>query len=564
MTGRFRPLLQGPILQVVIMMVLVPLASSETGAADLSDLHPGAWGGTLEAGYAFDRERLRSSDGSPETDFTRHLVYERLTVRNQGFYFIDPGLLTGNLGVSFDLVQARESSNRTPDSRNGRLIGYAFDTTIFPDLPYNGTLYANRTQNLLTLPFLRSELAFENRGAVLRLREDSPLRDWGFPYFSANLRAEQQHTQETTTNVFDQSFRRDEWRDLLSLDGHKGFETADLDLRYEFNNLKDQALPQLGFQSQTAALNYSLDFGPTLNRHSDSRLFYYTRNGVSPYTNFTADENVHIDHLENFSTNYRYLLARTDTQAGTTTLQNGAFNLRYDLYRALTIDTRLSAEHQELPTGVRDTKVGQLGIQYQRNIPSNGSVSALVGGRYQVDDNRLDSSQISVNDEAHAAPSPLGAGAGFLLDRPFVVATSIVVVDTRGGARLPTALGMDYVVSQEGNLTRIIPLPVSAVIQAGDPLAVSYIYGVAPGINYSTTSQLANVGLNYPWIALSYGHEQSRQSLLSGEDLGFLQDLRKDTAQLDLRGTWNALDVHAGAGYHSHQNEKIHLEACNE
>jgi taspase (threonine aspartase 1) len=22
--------------------------------------------------------------------------------------------------------------------------------------------------------------------------------------------------------------------------------------------------------------------------------------------------------------------------------------------------------------------------------------------------------------------------------------------------------------------------------------------------------------------------------------------------------------VHAGAGYHSHQNEKIHLEACNE
>jgi taspase (threonine aspartase 1) len=22
--------------------------------------------------------------------------------------------------------------------------------------------------------------------------------------------------------------------------------------------------------------------------------------------------------------------------------------------------------------------------------------------------------------------------------------------------------------------------------------------------------------------------------------------------------------VHAGAGYHSHQNEKVHLEACNE
>jgi len=37
-------------------------------------------------------------------------------------------------------------------------------------------------------------------------------------------------------------------------------------------------------------------------------------------------------------------------------------------------------------------------------------------------------------------------------------------------------LGLDYDISPEGSLTKIIPLAASPVIQPGDPVEVSYTY----------------------------------------------------------------------------------------
>lgn len=538
-------------------IVLWLLAPGESGAQSLADLHSGTWGGSLESGYGTDRQQLRSSDGTPGIDSARRRTQERFTIRNEGFSFLHPGIVSGNLGLTFGSVQDRDNSNGTVSSREAKLTGYALDSTLFAAFPYNGTLYANRTQNFLTQPFGRTDIALENRGATFRLREDSPLRDWGFPFFSANLRAEQQHTREATTSVLGQTFNRDEMRNVVSLDGHKGFETSDLDLRYEFNDLKNSAFPNGSFKSQTANLNYSLDFGPALNRRSNTRLFYYTRSGVSPFSLFSADQRLQVDHLKNLSTSYSYLLTHTDTQAGASTTQNGFFDVRYKPYRDLTANGHLSGLHQELPAGVRDSYAGQLALQYQRDLPGSGTVFARASGRYQLNDNHLSASQINVTDEAQGAPNPLGAGAGFLLNQSFVVASSIVVVDTRGGARLPTTPGVDYEIVKEGDLTRIVPLPTSAVIQPGDPLAISYSYELDPSLKYSTLSRSVSGGVDFRWIAFSYGHEQSEQTLLSEQDSRFLQNLRKDTAQLDLRGTWKALRGQAGAGYVRYDSTRL-------
>lgn len=543
--------------QTAVMTVMWLLASSETGAQSLADFHLGAWSGSLDSAYGIDRQHTNSADGSPEIDSARRRTQDRLTIRNEGFYFLHPGIASGNLGLTFGLVRDRDVTNGTVNSRQAKLTGYAFDSTFFAAFPYNGTLYANRTQNFLTQPFGRTDITFEDRGATFRLREDSPLRDWGFPYVSANVRAEQQHIQETTTSVLGQAFRRDEMRNVLSLDGHKGFETSDLDLRYEFNDLNNSTFPSGSFQSQTANLNYSRDFGPALNRRSDTRLFYYTRSGVSPFSLFTADQRLRIDHLKDLSTSYSYLLTHTDTQAGTTTTQNGVFNVRHTPYRDLTANAQLSGLHQELPAGVRDSYAGQFALQYHRALPVGGAVFARAGGSYQLNNNQLRASQINVTDEAQGAPTPLGAGAGFLLDQSFVVASSIVVVDTRGGARLATTPGIDYDIVLEGNLIRIVPLPTSAVIQPGDPLAVSYTYELDPSLKYSTTSSSVSGGVDFRWIAFSYGHEQSEQTLRSGQDSRFLQNLRRDTAQLDLRGAWKALQGQAGAAYVRYDSTRL-------
>lgn len=558
------------------MIVLSLLASDETGAQSVADLRPetsggstdalalrlahslrlGTWGGSLEAGYQTDRQRTRSTTDR-EIDFARRRALERLTIRNSGFSVLDPRLFRGDLGLTFGLVQDRENDNGEKSSRRAKLTGYAFDSTILGAFPYSGTLFANRSQEFLTQPFGRTDMTFQSRGAAFRLAEDSPLRDWGFPYFSTSVRLEQQHIQEATTSALGQTFRRDELRNTLRHDAHKGYETADLDWRYEFNDFNNEILPHGSYRSHSANLSYNRDFGPDLNRRWNSRLSYITRSGSTPLSIFTADEGLRIEHRSNLATDYRYLFTRMETQTGTVVTQNGSLHVLHQLNRNLSTNALLSAVRQELPTGLRDTYAGQLDLNYRRTLPWNGTLFARVGGRGQLQDNRMAVSQISVVDEAHGAPSPLGAGAGFLLEQSFVMPSAVVVVDTRGGARLATTLGMDYDIVQEGNFTRIIPLATSAVIQAGDPLEISYTYEIDPSIKYSTTSESASAGVDFRWISFSYGHEQTEQKLISGQDSRFLQDIRKDSAQLDLRGNWEKIQAQAGAAFVHYDSTRL-------
>lgn len=530
-------------------MVLLMLPSGESGAQTLAGLRLGTWSGEVELGYETERQQTNSGAG-PELDLTHRREREHLGIRNQGFSVLDPRLFTGNLGLTLDLIQDQDRFDGTATSRHGKLTGYSFDSTLLAEKPYNGTIFASRTQNFLTQPFGgRTQIDYENRGASLRLREDSFLRDdWEIPYFSSNLRAYQERIQESTTGL-GQTFQRDELRNVLSFDSHKGFETADLDLRYEFNDLNNLASAPGSFQTQAANLAYSADLGPALNRRWDLRLSYFTRTGLSPTTYFNEDAHLRIDHYKHLFTDYRYLLTTIDTQSGTTTTHNGIFQVQHRLYNNLTTTALASALRQELPAGTRSSDAGQLDFNYQRALPNNGHVFANVGGRYQLDENKLQVSQISVVDEAHAAPSPLGGGAGFLLNQPFVIVSTIVVVDTRGGARLPTAPGIDYDIVAEGDLIRIVPLLGSLVIQPGDPLVVSYTYEVDPSLTYTTASEWLNAGVDFRWIALSFGHEQSDQTQRAGRDSRFLEDRRKDTGQLVLRGAWEELQGQASAAF---------------
>lgn len=540
-----------------VVMMLSLLAIPDSAGQSLADLHPGVWGGSLEIGYGTDRQELRSGDGSPPIDSSRRRTVERVTLRNDGFYFLDPGLATGNLSLTLGRLQERASTEDVSTSREATLTGYAFDSTFLGALPYNGTLYANRSENFLTQPFGRTDLTLENHGLALRLREDSQLRNWGVPFFSAALRAEQQHTKEDTTSVLGQSFRRDERRDTVALDARKGFETSDLEMHYETSDLVNSTFPDASFQSQTASLSYSSDFGPLLNRRSDARLFYYNRSGASQFSLLSADERLRIEHQQNLTTTYSYSLARASTPQDISTTQRGAMDVQYRPYRDLLTNAEAAARHQQVSAGTRDAYSGQLGLQYHRALAGSGAAFARAVGRYQIDDNRLGASQINVIDEAQTAPSPLGTGAGFLLNQAFIIPSSIVVVDTRGGARLATTLGVDYDVVIEGDLVRIVPLPTSAVIQPGDPLAVSYAYELDPSIKYGTTSGSVGGGADLRWIAFSFGHEQSEQKLISGHDGRFLQNIRRDSAQLDLRGAWRTFQAQAGAAYVRYDSTRL-------
>ena len=507
----------------------------------------GLWSGSVELGYERDRQQTRTEGDAQDFSLLRHRFDERLDLRNQGFFVLDPRLVSGNLGLTLDLFQERDRFDNTERSLDGKLVGYAFDTGFLSEKPYSATLFANRNQDVVTRDFGgRSEITYENRGAAFRLREDSLLKDLGIPYFSSTVGIRQEHTQESTT-VLGQSFQRDDARNIFNYEGHKGFETADLDLRYELADIDNREVPAAGFQTRAASLAYSQDFGPTLNRRWDSRLHSFTRTDGSQFSLFTADEQLRIDHYQNLFTDYRYLFSRVDTPTGDTDTQTGTFQVQHRLYRNLTTNVRTEAMRQTLPGGERAYDAARLNLNYQRTLPERGYVFTYLGSEYRVDDNNLAVSQIDVIDEPHTAPTPLGGGAGFTLNNRFVILSTIVVVDTRGSLRATAVLGVDYELVQEGDFTKVVPLLTSFVILAGDPLAVSYTFTVAPSIKFSTTSWWLNTGVDLRWLAVSFAHEQHDQTLRAGQDNQFLEDRISDTAQLTLRGDWGRVQAQAGA-----------------
>ena len=63
--------------------------------------------------------------------------------------------------------------------------------------------------------------------------------------------------------------------------------------------------------------------------------------------------------------------------------------------------------------------------------------------------------------------------------------------------------------------------------------------------------------MDFRWIAFSFGHEQSGQTLLAGRDSRFLEDRRQDTGQLVLRGAWKALQGQASGAFTRYDSTRL-------
>jgi hypothetical protein len=283
-----------------------------------------------------------------------------------------------------------------------------------------------------------------------------------------------------------------------------------------------------------------------LNRRWNSRVYFLDRTDNSPATFLTVDEQLRIEHHQDLYTDYRYLLFRNDTQTGATTTQNGTFLVHQRIYKNLTTDYKLQGQTQDIPSGNRSYYAGQVDLNYRRSLTPDHHVFLRLGTRYQLDDNDLNVSQVNVVDEPHTAPSPLGVGVGFTLNNPFVIASTIVVLDS---SRIAATPGVDYDIVQEGDSTKIVPITGNLIISSGESLFVSYAFEVAPSIEYSTVSWWVSGGMDFRWIAVSYGHEEFDQTLMAGHDGRFLDDRRSDTAQLELRGDWGSTQARAAANY---------------
>ncbi len=509
----------------------------------------GEWRGELSGGYEWEDEQTQTAEG-PSTGLTRNRYDEDVQLRNEGFYLIDPRLLDASAGVNLDFFQEQDKATgpSLSGNQNGTLIGYDFSSVFLGQKPYTATFFTNRSQNETSTLFGgRTNNLNETFGLTAKLREDSFLRG-ALPYFSSAIDARQEESDESTTQL-GQTFKLDETRDILSYGADKGFQTADLDFYYQYISDHYTGNNRFAFDTQWVNLNYSLDFGPDLNRRWDSRINYYTSSGAFAQSFVWLDERLRIDHFQNLSTTYEYLLSNTSAEGQTDTSQTGIFQLQHRLYQSLVTTLTLQGFYDTLTQGSRDFYAVELTPNYNRSIPWGGTFYLNGDGRYEIDDNHLSGSQIPVVNEQHTAiPS------GFTLNQPFVATSTIVVVDIRDGGRIPCQLDIDYDVTQLGILTQIVPIPTSQIIRPGDPLEVSYSYNVAAHGQYSTTTLTGTAGMTFSWIDFSLQHQQTDQNLLSGQGGQFLYNLRENEARVEVHHEWGQFDARANALFQAYDS----------
>lgn len=494
--------------------------------------------GELETTVNFSRQDTKTQ-GAESATFQNLNTEEKFTLRSLGGYIYDPRLVTFSLGGTFGLSQQRFTTENESASDNGTLWGYNAFASIFPGSSYSLNLFANRNQSILSRELAgRTEIVTENRGATLfaqRLLIPSSLS------FRQELQSSDSRAATTVT-------RRDEERNILTYVGERGWVDSEMNLRYEFIDFSDKIFPGLDYQSHEGSLYYSLDFGPELNRRWDSRVRYFTRTGATDLTNITADEFLVIDHTDRLRTDYRYALTHVESQGSASTTHQGLFNLRHRLYLSLTSTLGADVVIQKLPGGERNTYGGRLDFAYTKRLPGEGRLNAGLGGRFQYEDSKFRTTESSVLQESHTFATPFALPV--TLNNPFVVESSVTITKTGLGPDslacgqtlpLPTLMpGTDYNRILVGDTTQIEPLPSGPLcskigINPGDTIAVDYSFTVSPSLALTTTTWHFDLSVDYRWIRPFFIHEQSNQSLVSGRDGQFLDDIRSDTVGTEFR-----------------------------
>jgi len=518
------------------------------------------WTASLGLSYDYQQQRLTGADGATQRYWSQ-LWTEDFSIQNNEISVLDPRFFTASLSLGFLLEQERQQALDKHLSENGQLVNYAFDGVFFPESAYNVNLSALRTQSTYVLPSgTVTDSRLENRSISFHMREDNLLRERELlPYFSANLRLAQQLTQQTTRSG-DQTYRQDDRRDQVVLDFQNGRETSDLNFQYQYTKLDNRAYELGSYDAQTANLFYSLDSGPTLNRRWDSRLNYYSRKGrdlVSDLKTLEVNEFLTIDHSVERSSNYNYQLTRQDTAFGVVTTHSGGAQIYQQVYANLSLTGGATGIYSTLPGGTISAYGVSGNGNYNHYLPLQGHFTAALGGGYLVTQTHVPAGLVDVVDSPYTVPDAVGAGAEILLKDHNIATTSIVVVVLKGGARVPAILDTDYSIRVEGDRTSIVPNPLSAVMQPGDTLNVTYAYQVSSDAKYATTSRSGSVTVDWNWIGASFYHDESDQEPISGSDTTLLLDQRRDNAMLWLRGSWDTVQARADAALTRYDSTRL-------
>jgi len=504
---------------VRLLLALILAVSCPPGWALDWRVGSGQW--TSSLGLRANLANSSSSSATSSAGSTSYSLQESFSVNGSGLYLIDPRLVKASMGFTLSLNQYRADSAGASSASDSLMTGYNFNASMLEYKPYPIELFASRTQIDDNLDFGRSRTgSFESRGFRVRLLEDSELKKWLGPWFSAKLDAREEHRQQTTT-FFDRVSYFDQTRRTVNAEAHKGFTTADLWLRYRGADQSSAGQTQVGARSQVASVDYSLDFGPGLNRTLNSSLAYATRNALLASNTLHLTENLHINHYRNLSTDYDYEFNRDEAEGAVALDHIGRFSVAHQLYKNLNTNLELSGERNEIFAGTLTRYGGSLSQNYNHSLPRGGSLGLNWSGNYERSSSALSVGRLSAKEQFNAA-EPTAAEPTQKLSKPFIIESSIRVFNLRDDPEeLELVQDRDYTVEVIRDFTYITPiypdtLPNNDPVEPGDLLRVTYDYEVDPNLEVQKDGAGYGASVSYGWIGGAYSHRKTTSTLLRG------------------------------------------------
>lgn len=533
---------------VIPRYVGAAVAAALCGAASAAHAQPlqlGLWSGALESVADLTRQDTRTG-GGPWVTLDGTYLSAQMLLRNSGIALYDPRLFNLSVGGTFGLSREWQTTDGDRLSRQGTLRGYDVVASVLGAQPTSLELFMNRDQSRLSRELAgRGEVILENRGATLFARRLPLPSTFAF-------RQEHQEDISQTGHVVT---RREDVRNILTYEAQRGWTDRELWLRYEFVDLSALVTPTLSYQSHEGNVTYQMDFGPELNRHSDSRLRYLTRTGNAPLAVLTIEEGLRWDHQERFWTDYRYLLTHTDTMGLATTAHTVTAGAHYRLFDSLTTGVTGDAAFHQLPDGDKQIFRSQAETLYTKQLPAHGALHWNLNGRLEYQQDHFEEGESFIPQETHVIDALVAFPV--TLQTPLAITSSVAVTKTTlgplpvgcatpTGPPIPLVLGRDYTLLPVGETLQVVPIVCSGAtpgINPGDTIAVDYRVSVVPSRTFGTTGWSTEVSLDYRWIRPYLSHSQTGQHLLSGLDDGALDDQQSDALGLELR--------HDGSRWHA-------------
>lgn len=453
--------------------------------SDQSELFFPWWIPLVSVGTEVEGTHEQNKVNGATSKYDQISVTPLLGFENKGYVY-HPNLcsfnISGDAGWTWESTSSKGSGYNDSQSQKGDLVRYLAQVNFLQSKPYNANFFAAQDHT------------YRDYGDFSTATVDSTRYGGGINYGSAQftLTTEAGYWNEKNSSLTGYSEISQTYFNLNAVHLRESGQTTFTTRANDYGNKLDT-----GSDQNSQNFGVSLADSETLGARKHISLTTGAAYSHAEYSGqqldtFNANQNVNINHSAVLDSYGNADYSRTDLQATDGADINrvlGAYGLRHQLYESLVSGVDAHGYYENNSSGGSST-YDYYGVgwteDYTKKLLRWGRLSA--GSALVLNHQDSDSSggPVTTVSEPHVLTL---SGPPVFLDKPNVIQSSVVV---RGPGGVLCAEGVDYTLAEVGQLTQVILVPTSTILQSGDTILVTY----QSDSNYNASYESLNGSFN--------------------------------------------------------------------